>query len=348
MDKRPEVVVKAFQETVKNLNVELFFLILFLFFLFFVFLFFYDSIKMKMQEFKLKKTFLNYAKESDLTEKEADLLWTYSKKLGRDPFLVLEFKSPFEKVINLYIQENPNFDENLIKTIRHKLGFDRLPPFIPLSSTKDIELFQDGFLFYEGHQYPVVLYDKDELYQYWMIPDKETPVVLKKGDKVRIKFLRKKDGFYSYEAPVEDIVYDEDKLLIKLPHIFKTERLNRREHYRIEISVPVKILYRDEEKDEILGVEGEIRDISLDGTKFCIKNPSPHLNIGQIVNLYFELKDKYVSIDAEIKNIQKERRYTCYGSEFIGSNKVKQVITEFINEQQKKILEKYKKYYGNG
>jgi hypothetical protein len=40
--------------------------------------------------------------------------------MGRDLFLALEFKSPFEKVIDLYIKDNPNFDENLIKDMRGK------------------------------------------------------------------------------------------------------------------------------------------------------------------------------------------------------------------------------------
>ncbi len=351
MDERVNVVVRAFQETVRDLNVELFFFILFLFVVFFALLFFYDNLKMKMQELKLKRTFFNYAKDSGLTEEEAELLWVYSKKLGRDPFLVLEFKSPFEKVINLYIQENPNFDESLIKSIRHKLGFDRLPPFVPLSSTKDIDLFQDGYLFYGNKKFPVVLYDKDELFQYWMIVDAEPPFPFRKGDKVKIKFLRKNDGFYSYEAEIEDIIIDKHRVLVKLPHIFKTERLNRRENYRIDVNIPVDIKVENDETGEVREFKGEIRDISLDGTKFCIKNENQdenQLKIGEIVNLSFEIKGKNVSINAEIKNIKKEKKYICYGSEFIDIDKVKQVITEFINEQQKKLLEKYKKFYGNG
>jgi hypothetical protein len=67
-----------------------------------------------------KKLFVKYTKEKELSDEQISILWNYPKKMDRDPFLALEFRSPFEKVIDLYTKDNPNFNENLIKDMREK------------------------------------------------------------------------------------------------------------------------------------------------------------------------------------------------------------------------------------
>jgi hypothetical protein len=79
-----------------------------------------NSLSKKLKAKYQYSEFVKYAKEKELSDEQIPILWDYSKKMGRDPFLALEFKSPFEKVIDLYTKDNPNFDENLIKEMREK------------------------------------------------------------------------------------------------------------------------------------------------------------------------------------------------------------------------------------
>ncbi|MCX7737794.1 MAG: PilZ domain-containing protein [Hydrogenothermaceae bacterium] len=154
-----------------------------------------SSISKRSREKYKHLEFKKFSKEKELTENQYKILWEYSVKLGRDPFLAIEFKSPFEKVIDLYISENPNFDEELIKNMRKKLGFDYLPCFAPLTTTKDIELFQGGILkTANGRSVKVTLYDKDEQFMYWVVVD--SPITLSSGETVKINFVRKSDAAY--------------------------------------------------------------------------------------------------------------------------------------------------------
>jgi len=49
----------------------------------------------------------------------------------------------------------------MIKSMRRKLGFDKIPPFMPLISTKDIELFQTG----NSISFQNRKYSKDQIYK---------------------------------------------------------------------------------------------------------------------------------------------------------------------------------------
>jgi len=133
---------------------------------------------------KMKEYFFREALERGLTEEETGILWDYSLKLGRDPFLSLEFKAPFEKVVDLYLRTDPNPKEELIQEMRVKLGFDYVPYFVPLVSTKDIELFQPARLYTpEGEGFDVSLFDKDERFMYWAVVD-ERRISNPKGERV--------------------------------------------------------------------------------------------------------------------------------------------------------------------
>jgi len=217
----------------KSNTVILFILIILLFILFFLLV---GLIKEYLKKNQLKRSFFKEALERGLTEKEAQILWEYSLKLGRDPFLTLEFKAPFEKVVDLYLRSEPNADEKLIQEMRMKLGFDYVPYFVPLVSTKDIELFQQAKLYLpDGSKYDIALFDKDERYMYWaVIDDKKPPEP--SGKKVVISFIRKGDGIYKFEGVVEKTFYDNGKLVLQIPHTFELSRYQRREYARVEWS----------------------------------------------------------------------------------------------------------------
>lgn len=307
----------------------------------------YSSISKKQRE-KYKYTeFVKFAKEKDLSESEYMILWDYSLKLDRDPFLPLEFKSPFEKVVDLYIKENPQFDENMIKDMRKKLGFDYLPYFVPLATTKDIDLFQAGILriYKTGRIYKVALYDKDELYMYWVITNTSVGVDLSRDDIIKIEFVRKSDAAYVVETKVEDVVSENGKVIVKVPHTFEFTRIQRREYPRVECDIDAVVGKEIEGKIE--WIEAKIMDISPSGARICI-NPEEKdklsLKITDRIATKFVLAEKDILQKAEVVNIYEKQKVLCYGVRFLDiKDSVQRDIFEFVKKQQQNLAKLYAK-----
>jgi c-di-GMP-binding flagellar brake protein YcgR len=326
-------------------TIILFFLILLTFILFIILVGFIRSYLTKRQ---IKASFFKEALERGLTEKEAQILWTYSLKLGRDPFLALEFKAPFEKVVDLYLREDPNAKEELIRDMRSKLGFDYVPYFVPLVTTKDIELFQPGKLILpDNTRYDVALFDKDERYMYWAVID-SIPHYSFEGQKVTITFIRKGDGIYTIESVVEGSFMDNGKLVLKMPHTFELNRYQRREHPRVEVELPAKIGIPKEIKEgdkvriEYEWVDGEIADISAGGAKVCVKRGvlEKELPPSEGIILKFNLAGSDYNLRSTVVNIYPGERKICYGVKF---EKIKpeeqKAIYEFVKNEQKRLAQ---------
>lgn len=351
MDNR-NLAIEGYQRAVERLSsTDINAIIFLLIFLIIVILFaiLMGNLSKKLKAKKHYEDFLKYAKEKNLNDKQIEILWNYSKDMGRDPFLSIEFKSPFEKVITHYIKENPDFDENLIKDMREKLGFDYVPYFVPLTSTKDIELFQGGTLkTSDGRNYSISLYDKDELYMYWIVTDKSIPN-LSIGDTVKISFIRKSDAAYNLEGPVEEIINENGKFIIKIPHTFELIRIQRREYPRVEVDLEALVgkIIKEENQDILAWVEAKIMDISPAGAKICL-NPEDKdklkIRIGDKIILSFTLLDKDIQEEAEIVNINEKQKIICYGVKFIDIKESQQKhIFEFVRKEQKRLIEMYKK-----
>ncbi|MCX7760128.1 MAG: PilZ domain-containing protein [Hydrogenothermaceae bacterium] len=281
--------------------------------------------------------FEKFSKEKELSEKQYKILWDYSLKLGRDPFLAIEFKSPFEKVIDLYIKENPNFDEELIKDMRKKLGFDYVPYFVPITTTKDIDLFQGGILRVgENRIIRVALYDKDERFMYWVVTDEITMLPADPGDIVKINFVRKGDAAYIIEIPIEEVINDNGKIIIKAPHTFELIRVQRREYPRVETDLDCIVGKEIEEKT--VWLEGKIVDISPSGARVCIppeKRSVLNLKIGDRVYIQFDILNKSILQKSEIVNIYEKQKTLCYGVRFIDiKESIQRDIFDYVKRQQ--------------
>jgi c-di-GMP-binding flagellar brake protein YcgR len=302
------------------------------------------KLKIYLEEKRLKNLFIEFTKNLELTEKEAQIIWETSKKLNRDPYLSLEIKQTFEKIIDYYIKNNPDFDESKIRHMRKVLGFDYVPPFIPLTTSKDIELYQSGVLKTEDGSFNVALVDKDELYMYWAILD-PVPVRLSKGDKVDITFLRNDDAIYSFEDTIEEIYKEKDRYIIKLPHVFHLNRIQKRKDIRIKVNIPVEVHLED------LKINAETEDISLGGVKFCIDKSENNfiniLKIGKYIYMKFEVNKKLIQAEGKIRNIVEKEDKVCFGIEFIDLNKeYSNILNEFISEKQSQLIQQYKKQKG--
>jgi c-di-GMP-binding flagellar brake protein YcgR len=300
-------------------------------------------IKSYLQEKKLKNSFIREALERGLTEEEAEILWTYSRKLGRDPFLTLEFKAPFEKVVDLYLRTDPEAKEELVTEMRKKLGFDYVPYFVPLTCSKDIELFQPAKLFLPGdRKVDAALFDKDEKFMYWAILDDVPvpPTII--GETVKIQFIRKGDGIYTLEGKVVDVIRENTKTVLKIPHTFELSRYQRREYARVEVEIPASLGIYDKREDKIVWIQAEIVDISAGGVKVCVPLSTLNKEIPQMteVLINFTLNNRRLTLKGTIVNFYPRRSTNCYGIKFEDIKPdVQKFIHDFVKKEQQRLAQ---------
>ena len=345
MDERVNILVDAFRRTTQQgVTIEGILLVIFLFSFIVLSLVISYKLKIYFEEHRLKKLFLDYAKSIGLSENESEIIWETSQKINRDPYLALEVKQTFEKIVDYYIKTHPDFDENKIRHMRKVLGFDYVPPFIPLTSTKDIELYQSAVLISDKGSFNITLVDKDERYMYWAILD-SVPVRLSKGDQVKINFLRTDDAFYTIEEKIEDIYKDKNRYIIKIPHTFHLVRTQKRKEIRIKVNLPVEV-HIDKIK-----INTETEDISLGGLKFCISKTEnsymDYLKVGKYIYIRLKIENRMITVEGKIKNVIEKENKICAGVEFTKLDKNQQsILGEFISKKQMEIIEQYRKQKG--
>lgn len=337
-----EIAIQKLSET----NIDAIFFLISLIILIIVAYLLYLNISKKLKTKYKYREFEKFAKEKELTEEEYTILWNYSLKLDRDPFLSLEFKSPFEKVIDMYIKENLNFNEELIRDMRKKLGFDYLPYFVPLTTTKDIDIFQGGVLkvVSNNRTYQVALYDKDELYMYWVITT-DTHVDINANDIVKVNFVRKSDAAYTIESKIDDVLIEDGKVIVKIPHTFELTRIQRREYPRVERDIDA-ILDR-EDGENIKSVHAKIMNISPSGAMVCMDpqiKDSISLKIADTVTLKFSILNKEIIQKAEVVNIYQKQKVICFGVRFLDiKDDTQRDIFDFVKKQQQTLAKLHAK-----
>ncbi|MRI83776.1 MAG: PilZ domain-containing protein [Nitratiruptor sp.] len=284
-----------------------------------------------------KAFFVKFAKERQLTDKEIEILWEYAQKMERDPMLVLEFKAPFEKVIDLYVKSDPNADQQLIADMRKKLDFLTQSPYIPLITTKDIEIFQNGRLIFDHKAIDVALYDKDERFMYWLVVDGQLPEGLHPGQLVKIIFVRKEDGIYTLTLPVEEIIQEGEKVLIKLPHTFELYRTQRREYPRIKLDEPVEVFIEDPQSKEQKRFLGRLRDIGAGGGRVCFPggiDELKRLHYGDTLLLRFKLDDTLFQLHFKILERDLKPKLLCFRGSFVDiDEQTKGEIMEYVQRE---------------
>ncbi len=310
----------------------------------------YFYVKEKLREIKRKDLFFNYAQKRGLTKEEIEIIWKYSQALGLDPYLVVDHKIPFEKVMDYYLEHDPNADPDIVSRLRNKLGLTTLPPYVPLSTTKDIELYQTGELYFKDStdKIPVGLIDKDEFYMYWAT-DKKHPR-LRQGEKVNIKFLRKKDGYYILKnLTIEDIINEGFRIILKIPHTRKFERVQFREYIRVEVELNCRISEPIKEDNDgnlpspekLKWFSTKTKDISGGGTLICFpinKEDIPKYNIGDKVYLEIDLEGNIIFAIGQVKRKLEEKSSICYGIQFIDiTEEHRKKILTFVNDYIRKI-----------
>jgi hypothetical protein len=90
-------------------------------------------------------------KQMGLNEEEISLLYKCASTLG-DLNKVFHSKYVFERCAGKLVKENSG-NIPIVVSVRKKLKFEHLPWFLPLATTRDIELYQTGFISYKGKSY---------------------------------------------------------------------------------------------------------------------------------------------------------------------------------------------------
>ncbi|RMD47149.1 MAG: PilZ domain-containing protein [Aquificota bacterium] len=345
MKERAKTAIESFKSAT-GVSVEVLFIILGIIVLFVLgFIIF----KLTFGESGHRKKFFSAAKHKGINEEEANFLYSLAHKLNKDPFLVLKFKSSFEKIIHHYVNSVEEYNEELLKTLRKKLGFDKVPKFSPLTTTKDIDILQKAritilknMLVLEG-----ILSDKDEKYMYWHLIDIDRihPEFL--DSDVEVMFIREDDAIYKFESRVDAIYMDNGKVILKVPHVLQLSRIQRRRHARVNVSLAGKLGFLELLEgniEKMRWIDGEVVNLSAGGIKFCVNKDVqfPEKNIKEIV-AKFKLEN--ITITGKVKIVREniEGEMKCLGLQFTEiSSKYEELIHDFVRKKQiemKKIMD---------
>ncbi len=297
----------------------------------------------------IKQEFFRKAEEYGLSELESNLLWKYSKDYRWNIALIFNNKKVFE-IIALNILKKDTTFVDVIDDLRHKLGFDNIPWFLPVSTTKDIELYQSGKIKFNERQYEAVVWDKDEKYLYIALYNVQSSPI-KVGNIITFSFITKDYVKTSFSSKVVEILEDAGRIICKLEHTDKVSREPVREAVRIELSLKAYVYipsyeelktYEEEEilpepeEDKLVGVI--IRDLSVGGSRFCTGVSLP-IDIESKIFIKFQLYDKDFMLYGIIKNKFDVVDHVCYGAQFERVTKDQEAfIRSYIVEQQRLLI----------
>ncbi|MEN3039907.1 MAG: hypothetical protein ABDI07_12325, partial [Candidatus Kryptonium sp.] len=169
------------------------------------------------------REFFNTARVFGLSEQEIHLLWKCAGTI-KEPIKILQAKAVFERCISKLVKEDLS-KIDLMASIRKKLKFDSLPWFLPLSSTRDIDLYQTGFVTHNNMAYGAAVWDKSESELHIALLDMPGRIV-STGEKIKFSFLREGDGRYYFISEVVRTYKDGNKLVTsgeKLSQVLFTE-----------------------------------------------------------------------------------------------------------------------------
>lgn len=300
-----------------------------------------------------RREFEVIGKQMGLNEEEIALLYKCASTL-EEPNKVFYSKYVFERCAGKLVKESSD-NIPIIVSVRKKLKFEHLPWFLPLATTRDIELYQTGFISYKGKSYGAAVWEKTEEYLKIAILDR-TPEFPQPGDRVKFSFLREDDGRYYFEAEVLNTYLEGGKVILVIPHTEKLGKVQLRDSIRWKVSIPARAFFFNrkvkaeelsliEELPDGSFLEGTIENISTGGVRVCFKR-FVSAKEGDSLLLEFEWKgEAFKNILAEIRHITGSTDRTCFGLKFLNLKKdYEDTIRRFIIEEQREALKAYKMY----
>ncbi len=294
---------------------------------------------------EVERAFFQRGRSLGLTDEEIQLLWTYARKLPYDPQMIYENKTLFEKVVSRIVRENL-VGVRLIPTIRAKLRFDTLPWFIPLTNTRDIDLYQTGKLDVDGVYVDAAVWDKTETELHIVVLG-PLPRAVRVGESLKFHFIRENEGRYSFESVVKDKYTEGDRLVLVFEHTEHLHRVQLRESLRWKVNVPVEFAIAEDVTEEALKetmfMAGRIEDISTKGVRICTEDLIKPKE-GHYVVMNFQLGGhRFENLVGQIVNVRVLQTQTCMGVRFLKiSRQEEKIIDRYIMDEQRKLIKAYK------
>ena len=290
----------------------------------------------------LRNIFFSRAKDYDLTEYETEMLWKYVSNMGVNPTLIFESKTFFEKVVSKVVEGGNREEIKTVPSIRTKLRYDTVPWFIPLTTTKDIDLYQTGTVIIGNTHIDAYVYDKDEEFLYIALLE---PYPIKVGERITFFFIRENDARYSFEAIVDQVFTENERTIIAIKHTDKLYRVQLRENIRWKTHIPAKFTFG--RKLEDLGepqYDGIIEDISVKGARLCFEDINLPVKENYFVLLEFTLKGyKFKNLIGRVMHKILYEKKMCVGIKFEEiSRQEEKAIEHYILEEQRKLIKMYK------
>jgi hypothetical protein len=183
----------------------------------------------------VKKEFEAIGKHLGLNKEEIALLYRCARTL-ENPEEVFHNRCMFERCAGRLVKENV---ENIpiIVSIREKLRFRC---HLPLDTTKDIELYQTGFVVYKGKMHDAVVLEKTEEELKIAILDRVSEVP-QPGEQVKFSFFREDDGRYYFEAEVLNTYIECGKVILTVSHTEELGKIQPKKNFRtLPASLPAK------------------------------------------------------------------------------------------------------------
>lgn len=272
-----------------------------------IFLFHFRSkAKLDLESHLLSERIFNEnATRAELTASENRKLKELLKhEILSNPHVIFQSVVLFEKCVQAEIdslfasnidEERIGIEENLISSLRKKLGYVYLPLETPLITTRGIETGQKLSIFGQNHSSPliskaVVIMNKQFFFRIQYDPDKEEAIRFQVGNEIKIAFARKCDGVYGIPVKIYRI---SNQATLDLLHTSEMKRNQLRQYVRIDVNLPLRIRItktESEDKNRIAGtlLETKMADLSGGGLSFLSDKP---LLPGDLVSLNFQVPE---------------------------------------------------------
>lgn len=197
-----------------------------------------------------------------------------------------------------------------------------------------------------GNSYSSYIEDIDKESIYLATPiENGVPVMVRKKDDIKVA-VHKSGAMYEFKAKVQD-VYTRPLPMIKIPKPKKAKKIQRRNFFRLEKTLPVEFYVLDEngEKEISENKEAVILDISGGGVRLSTPEIIPVGSYIEITIYFDDESGESVTCVGEVvysRNVETERVKTYhYGVSFVALPTTTQDrIVQYTFEEQRKMRKK--------
>ncbi len=281
------------------------------------------------------------------------------------PSQVCESRDVFDKVVSNGLkalrrgeQSSDSVDTVIseLRTIRRKLGFDRLRAGEPLKSTRELQQKQAVHVLFSGRNVSEpgsVLHVDDGHFSLEMQYQKHFEEFLSRGTPVVCSFFIPNDARYRFETLlVKDTIESEP---LQLEHCDAVSREQERQYFRLAVSLPVEYAPVRVHNLEAFHMQSDPaqtdaetprqwgRTLDLSGGGLALLSETALL-LGTMLRLRFELDGTPFDVLGEVMVAREiEPGRFKYGIEFAGIKEVdRDVIIQFVYRKERDSQDKLK------